>query len=67
MRFATDYSTVSLKNKNGPTGKTENLEKPFEGDFTFDGLALSFYSGLYTYTGWRSLNDVVGELKNPNK
>jgi amino acid transporter len=31
------------------------------------GIALAFYSGLWAYEGWSSLNSVTEELKNPKK
>ncbi|KAK6632853.1 hypothetical protein RUM43_012592 [Polyplax serrata] len=46
------------------TGHTEH--------FTFEGttneipsIALSFYSGLFAYTGWNYLNFIIEELKDP--
>jgi len=40
--------------------------------FTWDGtekdptvIALSFYSGLFSYTGWNYLNFIIEEMKNP--
>ncbi len=31
------------------------------------GVALAFYSGLWAYDGWNSLNSVTEELKNPKR
>ncbi len=31
------------------------------------GVALAFYSGLWAYDGWNSLNLVTEELKNPKR
>ncbi len=31
------------------------------------GVALAFYSGLWAYDGWNSLNTVTEELKNPKR
>ncbi len=46
----------------------ENFESPFEGTTTNPGkLALAFYSGLYSFSGWSYLNYVVEEIKNPQK
>jgi L-type amino acid transporter 9 len=30
-------------------------------------VALAFYSGLWAYDGWNSLNSVTEELKNPKR
>lgn len=49
-------------------GRTENFQNPFENsDWNPGKMALSFYSGLYSYSGWSFLNYVVEEIKNPNK
>jgi len=31
------------------------------------GVALAFYSGLWAYDGWNSLNSITEELKNPKR
>lgn len=34
-------------------GKTENFQQPFQDTITSPGyIALSFYSGLFSYAGW---------------
>lgn len=49
-------------------GNTEHMDKPFSGSFTSPGLiALAFYNGLFSYSGWNYLNFVTEELKNPYK
>lgn len=50
------------------SGHTELLERPFENSTTSPGhLALAFYNGLFSYSGWNYLNFVTEELKNPYK
>ncbi|KAH7642345.1 large neutral amino acids transporter small subunit 1 [Dermatophagoides farinae] len=51
-------------------GNDRNLAYPasFEGTTTSPGhIALSFYSGLFSYAGWNYLNFVTEELKSPFK
>ncbi|KAJ9593454.1 hypothetical protein L9F63_014983 [Diploptera punctata] len=47
-------------------GNTENLENPFEGS-TSDAsrIAVSFCSGIFSYSGWNYLNFMTEELKDP--
>ena len=48
------------------TGHTELLERPFENSSTSPGhIALAFYNGLFSYSGWNYLNFVTEELKDP--
>lgn len=47
-------------------GHFEQWEEPFEHSKTSPGyIALAFYSGLFSYSGWNYLNFVTEELKNP--
>lgn len=40
----------------------------FEGSAKEPGqIAVSFYSGIYSYAGWNYLNFITEELKNPYK
>lgn len=49
-------------------GQVENFKAPFENTDANPGkLALAFYAGMYSYSGWSFLNYVVEEIKNPNK
>ncbi|XP_033633069.1 Y+L amino acid transporter 2-like [Asterias rubens] len=47
-------------------GETQNFQNAFEGS-TFSGLGIALYSGLFSYTGWESLNFVSEEVKNPTR
>jgi len=46
-------------------GHTENLNTMFEGETRADMLALSFYSGLFSYIGWHFLNLITEEMVDP--
>uniref|UniRef100_A0A0R3RJK1 Large neutral amino acids transporter small subunit 1 n=1 Tax=Elaeophora elaphi TaxID=1147741 RepID=A0A0R3RJK1_9BILA len=51
-------------------GNTEHFEPSvlFEGTQTHPGhIALAFYSGVFSFSGWNSLNFVTEELINPHK
>ncbi|VEN59340.1 unnamed protein product [Callosobruchus maculatus] len=48
------------------TGHVQNFRNPMEGTRWQPGyIALSFYSGLFSYSGWNYLNYVTEELKDP--
>ncbi|XP_066591125.1 large neutral amino acids transporter small subunit 1 isoform X2 [Prorops nasuta] len=48
------------------TGHTENLHNAFEGTNSDAGkIAVAFYSGIFSYSGWNYLNFMTEELKNP--
>ncbi|XP_052826721.1 Y+L amino acid transporter 2 isoform X1 [Octopus bimaculoides] len=50
------------------SGKSETWKRPFENTNKDIGhIALSFYAGLYSYSGWNFLNFVTEELKDPYK
>ncbi|CAF1305082.1 unnamed protein product [Rotaria sordida] len=55
---------------------TENLQSGFTDEYEYQnfgttknplGIALAFYSGLWAYEGWSSLNSVTEELKNSKR
>ncbi|XP_049842264.1 Y+L amino acid transporter 2-like [Schistocerca gregaria] len=47
-------------------GNTENFNNPFEGSHSDPGrIAVSIYSGIFSYSGWNYLNFMTEELKNP--
>ncbi|XP_050688049.1 Y+L amino acid transporter 2-like [Eriocheir sinensis] len=47
-------------------GNTENFHNSFQGTSTEPGqIAVSFYSGIFSYAGWNYLNFMTEELKNP--
>lgn len=49
-------------------GNTEQWDKPFVGSELSPGfIALAFYNGLFSYSGWNYLNFVTEELKDPYK
>ncbi|XP_068235009.1 Y+L amino acid transporter 2 [Palaemon carinicauda] len=47
-------------------GNTQNFENAFEGTSKEPGqIAVSFYSGIFSYAGWNYLNFMTEELQNP--
>ncbi|XP_054720152.1 Y+L amino acid transporter 2-like [Uloborus diversus] len=49
-------------------GSAENLSKPFaESSWNFADISLAFYSGMFSFSGWNSLNFVTEELKHPTR
>lgn len=49
-------------------GETSNFDKPLLGSLTQPGsIALAFYNGLFSYSGWNYLNFVTEELRDPYK
>ncbi|PSN56949.1 Large neutral amino acids transporter small subunit 2 [Blattella germanica] len=47
-------------------GNTENLKDPFQGTTSDAGkIAVSFYAGIFSYSGWNYLNFMTEELKDP--
>ncbi|KAJ0181956.1 hypothetical protein K1T71_002678 [Dendrolimus kikuchii] len=50
------------------SGNTENLECMMQGTNMKPGdIAIAFYTGLFSYSGWNYLNFVTEELKDPYK
>lgn len=48
------------------SGNVKNFENSFEGTTpNLASIGLAFYSGLWAYDGWNSLNFVTEEMKNP--
>ncbi|CAF1380893.1 unnamed protein product [Rotaria sp. Silwood1] len=49
-------------------GYTQHLQSGFTGITKKPlAIALAFYSGLWAYDGWKSLNSLTEELKNPKR
>jgi len=47
-------------------GHTENFVDSFQSTTTDPGkIAVAFYSGIFSYSGWNYLNFMTEELKNP--
>jgi len=47
------------------SGRTENFDNAFEGNYEATNLAVAFYSGLFAFGGWNFLNFVTEELQDP--
>ncbi|XP_074643447.1 Y+L amino acid transporter 2-like isoform X2 [Tubulanus polymorphus] len=49
-------------------GRTSKFSEPFKGtNYNPGEWGLGFYTGMFSYSGWSSLNYVVEEIKNPNR
>jgi amino acid transporter len=49
-------------------GRTESFSNSFENSASsISRYAIAFNAGCFAYGGWSSLNNLVGEMKNPNK
>ena len=49
-------------------GRVESFMNPFENSSTdVTKLAIAFNAGCFSYGGWNCLNNLVGEMKNPNR
>ncbi|XP_068200786.1 Y+L amino acid transporter 2-like [Palaemon carinicauda] len=47
-------------------GHVENLQNAMEGTvYSLSSIATAFYSTLFAYSGWNSLNSITEELKDP--
>ena len=50
------------------SGHTENFESSFQDTTTDPGkIAVAFYMGIFSYSGWNYLNFMTEELKEPFK
>ncbi|XP_071948824.1 large neutral amino acids transporter small subunit 2-like [Antedon mediterranea] len=47
-------------------GEVKSFKTPFA-ETTWNQIGVAFYAGLFSYTGWYSLNVIVEELKDPQK
>lgn len=48
------------------SGKTTNFDQPFQDTTRVPGkIAIAFYAGIFSYSGWNYLNFMTEELKDP--
>lgn len=49
-------------------GRVDSFKNPFENSTTdVKSLVIAINAGCFSYNGWNSLNNLVGEMKTPNK
>jgi len=49
-------------------GRVESFIDPFENSTTeFTKIAIAFNAGCFAYGSWNTLNNLVGEMKNPSR
>jgi len=58
----TEWSLGNCKSVSFKLGHEDNFSSLYSGN-----LSLTFYSGLFSYAGWKDLDFVTEELKDPNK
>jgi len=49
------------------TGKLENFDDMWKGNYEVSNIGFAFYSGLFAFGGWNYLNFVTEELQDPYK
>lgn len=49
------------------TGRLENFQNLWEGQYSAANIGFAFYSGLFAFGGWNYLNFVTEELQDPYK
>ncbi|KAF7994784.1 hypothetical protein HCN44_004256 [Aphidius gifuensis] len=48
------------------SGQTKNFDEPFKDTTVVPGqIAIAFYAGIFSYSGWNYLNFMTEELQNP--
>nr|XP_033807641.1 cystine/glutamate transporter-like [Geotrypetes seraphini] len=48
-------------------GQTENFQGAFDGTVSLDRLSLTFYPGMFAYSGWFQVNFLREEVVNPER